>query len=342
MKRFVQIHMLTSYPPSNLNRDDLGRPKSAVMGGAQRLRISSQSLKRAWRTSDGFMESVKGHVGTRTKELGNQVAERLADAVGTKKAQEWAKEIAAVFGKLKKNSTEIEQLAHLSPEEMRAVDDLVTRLAEERKKPQPEDLELLRAEHSAVDIAMFGRMLAARPVYNVEAAVQVSHAITVHDAAVEDDYFTAVDDLNRGDEDRGAAHVGEAEFGAGLFYTYICVDTGQLLDNLEDEELAARSIRALATAAATVPPGGKQNSFASRAYAMYMLAEKGEAQPRSLAAAFLKPVRGTDHLGDAIAAIEHTRQQLDQAYGGDGTSYTMNVSTGEGTLSELVDFCVSE
>ena len=67
MSEFIQLHMLVSYPPSNLNRDDLGRPKTAVMGGTQRLRISSQSLKRAWRTSDIFSKSLEGHIGIRTK-----------------------------------------------------------------------------------------------------------------------------------------------------------------------------------------------------------------------------------------------------------------------------------
>ena len=77
MSRFIQLHLLTSYPPSNLNRDDLGRPKTAMMGGEPRLRISSQSLKRAWRTSDIFKTALENHIGTRTKKMGREIFERL-------------------------------------------------------------------------------------------------------------------------------------------------------------------------------------------------------------------------------------------------------------------------
>ena len=102
MSTFVQLHLLTSYPPACLNRDDLNRPKTAVMGGVQRLRISSQSLKRAWRTSDSFKDALDGHIGTRTKEMGLRVYKRLQDAgVAEKASKEWAQKIAVQFGKLK-------------------------------------------------------------------------------------------------------------------------------------------------------------------------------------------------------------------------------------------------
>src|SRR4029450_4570175 len=102
MSTFVQVHLLTSYPPACLNRDDLNRPKTAVMGGVQRLRVSSQSLKRAWRTSDTFKEALSGYIGTRTKEMGLRVYEHLQRAgVAEKSAKEWAQKIADRFGKPK-------------------------------------------------------------------------------------------------------------------------------------------------------------------------------------------------------------------------------------------------
>ena len=102
MKRFIQLHILTSYPPANLNRDDLGRPKTAKMGGVDRLRVSSQSLKRHWRTSDLFQSALQGHLGQRTKLLGKRVFDQMVEqGVPEKKAVAWAKEIAAVFGKSK-------------------------------------------------------------------------------------------------------------------------------------------------------------------------------------------------------------------------------------------------
>lgn len=341
MTHFVQIHLLTSYPPANLNRDDLGRPKTAIMGGVPRLRVSSQSLKRAWRTSDSFQTALAGHIGTRTKEIGPRVERRLIEAgFKEKDAREAASTIAEVFGKLKKDSAEIEQLAHFSPEEFAAVDALADRLAAERRGPTDEELKLLRKTHRAADIAMFGRMLAASPEFNADAAVQVAHAITVHRAAVEDDFFTAVDDLNTRQDDMGAGHVGEAEFGAGLFYLYLCVNRSLLEDNLQgDEDLAARTIRALLEAAAKVAPSGRQNSFASRAWASYIQVERGEQQPRSLSVAFLKPVRGDDVLTSAVDALDGTLRNMDAVYGpAADTRMHVNASKGEGSFEALLDF----
>jgi CRISPR system Cascade subunit CasC len=347
MARFIQLHLLTSYPPANLNRDDLGRPKTAVMGGANRLRVSSQCLKRNWRVSDIFKEALGRHVGTRTKRMGPDVYERLVEGGRTEnQAEKATKAIVDQFGDLesKKKHYLHKQVVHYSPAELEAIDNLVETLTDEQRDPEDEELELLREEHSAVDVAMFGRMLASTPKYNVEAAVQVAHALTVHEAVVEDDFFTAVDDLNDGRADSGSAHMGVTEFGAGLFYIYICIDRAQLVANLqEDEELAERAIHALTEAAAKVAPSGKQNSFGSRAYASIILAEKGDQQPRSLSVAFLKPVnsRGNDDglLALATSALEETRQNMDKSYGAcSDDHYTLNAAIGEGSLEGLQQF----
>jgi CRISPR system Cascade subunit CasC len=354
MSRFIQLHVLTSYPPSNVNRDDTGRPKTALMGDAMRLRISSQSLKRAWRKSDRFETALAGHLGTRTKMMGIEVYKDLeAAGVPAKDAREWAKAIAACFGKLKSakkvendEDLQIEQLAHFSPEEKAAIDALVKRCAERKSKPTNAELELLTKPRTAVDIAMFGRMLADSPGYNVEAAVQVAHAITVHRAAVEDDYFSAVDDLNRGLEDRGAGHIGERGFGAGLYYLYVCINCTLLLDNLDgDKSLAAKALEALVHAVTQVSPTGMQNSHASRAYASYVLAEKGEQQPRSLVQSFLKPVKAFDDedmFEKAVRAIQTRCENFDTVYGPCADARcTINVETAQGSLAELVSFVQS-
>lgn len=349
MARFVQLHLLTNYPPSNLNRDDTGRPKSALVGDAMRLRISSQSQKRAWRTSDAFEEALAGHIGTRTKMLGKEAFEALKRAGAAEKtAREWARSIAACFGKPKSEKKtendedlEIEQLAHVSPEERAAVDGLVKVCAERGSAPTDDELSLLRKPQRAVDIAMFGRMLADSPEFNMEAAVQVSHAITVHKSAVEDDYFSAIDDLNR--EASGASHIGERGYGAGLFYLYLCINRELLKENLGgDESLTAKALEALIHAVTKVSPTGMQNSFASRAYASYVLAEKGDQQPRSLVEAFLKPIKpfaDEDMLGKAIRAIEKRRDNFDAVYGACADArYAINIDTGEGRLADLVKF----
>ena len=349
MSRFVQLHLLTNYPPSNLNRDDTGRPKSALVGDATRLRVSSQSQKRAWRTSDAFEIALAGHLGTRTKRIGKEAFDALKQAgVAEKAAREWAKVIAACFGKAKSDKKtendedlEIEQLAHISPEERAAVDALVKLCAERGSEPAKDELSLLRKPRKAVDIAMFGRMLADSPEFNMEAAVQVSHAITVHKSAVEDDYFSAIDDLTRGES--GASHIGERGYGAGLFYLYLCINRELLKENLGgDEALTGKALEALIHAVTKVSPTGMQNSFASRAYASYVMAEKGDQQPRSLVQAFLKPVKpfeDEDMLEKAVKAIEKRRDNFDTVYGACADArYTLNVDAGEGRLPDLVTF----
>ncbi len=358
MDRFVQLHLLTAYPPANLNRDDLGRPKTAIFGGHPRLRISSQSLKRAWRTSDVFQEALTGHVGVRTRRKGVEVYGKLvARGVAPGDALRWAWKIAGVFGKPSATAKQIEQavktgdeaeaedllaiqqLAHFGPEEDAAIDALVATLAERRTEPTEEELHLLRAKPGAADIALFGRMLADAPAFNQEAAAQVAHAISVNAVQVEDDFFTAVDDLNPGTEDVGAGHMGEIEFGAGVFYLYVCVDRRLLVDNLDgDEELARRAVRALTEAAATVAPRGKQATFASRARASYILAERGDSQPRNLAVAFLDPARRNPLLDNAVKALQETRQRMDAVYGDALPSCEMNAVAGTGSLAEVLDF----
>ncbi|CAM3346622.1 conserved hypothetical protein (Similar to unknown protein YgcJ of Escherichia coli) [Xenorhabdus nematophila ATCC 19061] len=342
MSQFIQLHLLTSYPPANLNRDDLGRPKTAKMGGTERLRISSQSLKRHWRVSDLFQAALAEHLGFRTKRFGFQVYQRLLNGgVKEKQAAEWATTIAEVFGKNKKDEPlEIEQLAHISPKEKEMTFALADKLIAENRAPTKEELQLLSREQIAVDMALFGRMLASSPAYSVEAACQVAHAISVHNVAVEDDYFTAVDDLNNGKSDTGSAHIGEAGFAAALFYSYICINKSLLLENLAgNEALANKAIAALVEAAVKVAPSGKQNSFGSRAYASYVLAEKGEYQPRSLSVAFLRPIVGEDQATSAISALENQVENFDKVYGACAdTRYSISAVTGEGSFAELVQF----
>jgi len=351
MSRFIQLHLLTAYPPANLNRDDQGSPKTAKMGGYDRLRVSSQCLKRTWRTSDLFQAAMSDHLGTRTKLLGIDIYNQLiAGGIKEKDAKDWTKAIAWVFGALKKAEKdkpladiEIEQLVHVSPAEQQTMKTLTEKLIAEQRAPDVDELKLLRLNEQAVDIALFGRMLASSPAFNIEAACQVAHAISVHPVVIEDDYFTAVDDLNNGLEDMGAAHIGETRFAAGLFYSYICINRELLVKNLDgNEELANKAIRALTEAAVKVAPEGKQNSFASRAYASYVLAEKGDQQPRSLSVAYLKPINhreNEDFIADSITAIIKQKDSFDKVYGACAdTRYELNAPKEQGTLVDLLDF----
>lgn len=393
MSRFVQLHLLTAYPPANLNRDDQGSPKTAQMGGYDRLRVSSQCLKRTWRTSDLFTKAMIGHKGQRTKLFGLEIYKLLIHGgVSQENAANWATAIAGVFGKNRKvlseselkklladdkkrqefevklrkrwvsricegfnfnsltieelnqmEGVEIEQLAFVTQEELEIVKNLVNTLINRDTSPEQNELDVLRNTTESVDVALWGRMLADSPRKNIEAACQVAHAISVHPVVIEDDYFTAVDDLNNGLEDMGAAHIGETRFAAGLFYSYICINRELLIKNLDNnEELANKAIRALTETAVKVAPEGKQNSFASRAYASYVLAEKGDQQPRSLSVAYLKPINrhdNEDFIADAVNAIIEQKDSFDTVYGTCADSrYELNVPQRRGKLDELLDF----
>jgi CRISPR system Cascade subunit CasC len=356
MTTFLQLHALTAYAPSNLNRDDSGRPKTAEFGGRLRLRISSQSLKRAWRTSPTFFDRLTGHLGERTARIGEEVRDHLlGKGAAADQAEVIARAIAEHFGKLNDESgadgdpARTRQLAFVSPDERARALALAESALKTGKEAKFEAKELLGRADGAVDIAMFGRMLADNPGYNRDAAVQVAHAITTHAALVEDDYYVAVDDLKSeaAGDDAGSQFIGVQEFGAGLFYLYVCIDVDQLVSNLNgNTELARRGIAALVETLATTAPRGKQASFASRARASYLLVERGSQQPRSLAAAFLKPVDAKrDASGDVVRAsidrLTAFRSNLDAVYGATSDAVSEMQATAEaasGTLAAIVEF----
>lgn len=344
MSKFLQLHFLTPYPPSNPNRDDLGRPKTAMLGGTTRQRISSQAIKRAIRTSDVFVNSLTGHTGSRTQRIGEVVQEHLV-AAGTDAARalEIAREVGGAFGKMKTSGAQTEQLAFISPEEREKALSFADALASGDPLPEKKVLAkmLLQMADGAADIAMFGRMLADNPGFNRAAAVQVSHALTTNSVAIEDDYYTAVDDLKTAEDDAGAGFIGEAGFGAGVYYLYICVDRALLLKNLNgDTALAQTALEALVRAAATTGPSGKRNSFANHVRAEVILAEKGDAQPRTLANAFLKPIGKGDQTALSATALLEKRADFARLYGQDWQEDILLQVGREGsaTLDEVAAF----
>lgn len=350
MSRFLQLHLLTAYPPSNPNRDDIGRPKSAMLGGHPRLRISSQALKRAIRDNADFREALAGSLGDRTQRLGETIAAHVTAKGGTEdQATEIARQVAAAFGKLKKsgddNPTRIEQLAFISPDERALALELAEQIMAGEEPPTDKELakRTLRKADGAADIAMFGRMLADSPDFNRDAAVQVAHAITTSRVEIEDDFYTAVDDLKTPAEDAGAGFIGEAGFGAGVFYLYICVDRALLLENLAgDAGLAAKALGAFVRAAATASPSGKKNSFANHVRAEFVLAELGDAQPLSLASAFVNPIGAGDQVVLSRDRMLELRKNFAAAYGKGWTDErVLDVRAGGSTLEELAEFAAA-
>ncbi len=311
MRRFIEIHLIQNFAPSNLNRDDTGAPKDAIFGGFRRARVSSQCLKRAMRlfAHENLLVAPE-HQGVRTKKLRLVLEEKLAARDRTEAGQRIEAALASAGLQLKEDG-KTQYLLFLGNAEIEAFADLVDRRWDElssgdktagekkSKKDAKADAspELARAAKAilnggkAVDIALFGRMLADLPAVNQDAACQVAHAISTHRVERDFDYFTAVDDMGAADE-TGAGMIGQIEFNSATFYRYAVIDYEKLTANLHgDRELAQAALKAFVQASARALPTGKQNTFAAHNPPAFVGVSLRHAGPMNLANAFEKPVR---------------------------------------------------
>jgi len=335
----VELHVIQSFAPSNLNRDDTGAPKDADFGGVRRARISSQSLKRAMRRAFAEADLVPTELrATRTKRVVGLIAEHIAAAgEGTAEAGRLAEAVLEAGG-IRTADGEVGALMFLGQEEIAALARLAlghrdALLAGPVAEPEPasgrgrrraaglpdlkrEVTEAVRSGRS-VDVALFGRMIAELPAGNVDAAAQVAHAISTHRVELDFDYYTAMDDLARSDES-GAAMVDTVEFNAATYYRYLSLDTSALATTLGDPDRTRLALEAFVRAAIVAEPSGKQNSFAAHNPPSYVLAVVREAGNWSLANAFLRPVRASsDHdlVEASVEALETYWERLAQMYG---------------------------
>ena len=323
MGKFLQVHLLTPYPASNPNRDDSGRPKTMLVGGVLRQRISSQAIKRAVRLSPLFSEQLNGMaLGVRSQRIGEQIHQRLGDAHPTLDPDEQlriSRTVAEVFGKIKADDDDkplhTEQLSFVSPSEIEAATALAEQMATSKKEPPSLREHILGDSDHSVDVALFGRMLADSPEYNCEAACEVAHAFTTGRAALAEDYYTAIDDLKQPEEDAGAGFIGATVFGTGVYYLYAAVDLDLLVANLAgDRGLAAQAAAAFVSTLAQVTPSGKRKAFAHRTVAHYIRATVGHQQPMSLYQAFEQPV-DPPQLSPAVEALTGAVARISRAYG---------------------------
>ena len=319
-----EIHMLKNYPPTNLNRDDTGAPKTCVFGGVTRGRISSQCLKRSWRTSELFKSEIgEENLGIRTRKLPALIAERLLEmGVSADYVQAVTPKITG-FGNKDGKETEDNRTAQIiffAPEDIEAAASAVKEKLDACKSIK--DVEKLKAKELektikgadvrpiTVDIALFGRMVTCDAFRDVEAAMQVAQAISTGKVCVESDYFTAMDDLLRGEtiEEKGAGHINDTDFNASCYYIYASLDTDALWENLkyseDSDEIVKKALPALLRAMAFTDPGGKQNSFAGHVLPSTVLVEcKTKKVPTSLVNAFVKPVAAADPVEESIRRL---------------------------------------
>jgi CRISPR system Cascade subunit CasC len=332
-KKFIEIHMLQNYAPSNLNRDDTGSVKDCTFGGYPRARISSQCRKRSIRTSEFFQEALQDKLGERTKFLPEEIKKYLINEKKFSKdvATKWAEKFMSIGKSDKKGGNEEEketkkkkedvkedailqtaQLMFYGKEELNKIIDWIVKNknSEIPDKIEPKDIQKAISELKTkpVDIALFGRMTTLEAFEDVNAACQVSHAISVNQFSTDFDYFTAVDDLsNKYREDSGSAHLGETEFTSSCFYQYYAIDYDAFVQSIGDAQLAKSAIAAFLKAATLSHPTGKQNSFAAHNPAHFIGIEiKSKKIPTNLANAFIKPVKPTN----STSLIEEASNKL--------------------------------
>lgn len=324
-RTIVDIHVVQTVPPSNINRDDTGSPKSAVYGGVRRARVSSQAWKRATRDAfDGLLD--RSELGVRTKQVVELVAERITERAPelAERAVELATAVLKAAGvtlkapRNKKDAPEeSEFLLFLSNHQVDGLAELAVEAAGEQEPRIDKAAAKGRAdrEHS-VDVALFGRMLANLPDLNVEAAAQVAHAISVHAVANEYDYFTAVDDHKAADvtEDAGAGMIGTVEFNSATLYRYANVDVDRLHATLGDATATRRAVEAFVRAFVTSMPTGKQNTFANRTLPDAVLVVARETQPINLAGAYEEAIRDGEKGGRVTGAVARLARHADELH----------------------------
>jgi len=378
----IQIHILQNYAPANLNRDDTGSPKDAIFGGTRRGRISSQCLKRSIRKSTAFAEAFGATelLGVRTKQLPTLIRQELqtlgADDQMVQAIMERVAEIGRESGKAKPEEDTEPASVEGEPE---AETDVVTKqlifIGRDELQPMAQKLidlykqygvkkwsdkklkigeitkELGRSMPRSIDIAMFGRMTTSEAFEDVQAAVQVAHALSTNALAQEFDYYTAVDDLSN---ESGAGMIGDVEFNSSTYYKYLNVHWEKLVENLGNDLVAARqAVKALVEAAATAQPSGKQNSFAAHSLPDLVLLEvRDKNLPVSYANAFVKPVRpnGDESLMDASTTkLADYMGRAIKTYNLSGTraftalqDYVLPEATAQASLADLQQWLVEQ
>ncbi|MBT2234436.1 type I-E CRISPR-associated protein Cas7/Cse4/CasC [Nonomuraea sp. NEAU-A123] len=313
---YIDVHIIQTVPPANLNRDDQGNPKEAYFGGHRRARVSSQAWKRATRTSFAKHAPQQDHA-TRTKRIVAELAKRLAARTGlaAEQAARLSTALLEPLGiKAGKKAGDTAYLLFFGYRQLEDIIDLVAGQADDLAALEDEQLakavkdlpvaEKLQTGHP-MDVALFGRMVADIPSLNVDAATQVAHALSTHAVELEFDYYTAVDDENL-KEETGAGMIGTIGFNSATLYRYATIGLPQLISNLGDSDAALTAVDAFIEHFARSIPSGHQNSFAHRTLPSLLAVVVRQDQPVNLVSAYEKPLVASDD-GEGLAAESAVR-----------------------------------
>lgn len=331
---YVDVHALQTVPPSCVNRDDTGSPKSAVYGGMTRARVSSQSWKRAMRLM--FREFLPSEeLAMRTKKIVGMVAEEIRKLDESADSYALAQRILENAGlKIKSVEKGTDALFFMSVAQAKALAKLAVQDSESTNEKLSKEAKV-KAQSAlknspGIDVALFGRMVADDPSLNTDACAQVAHSISTHKVSNEYDYFTAVDDLSE-EDNAGASHIGTVEFNSSTLYRYATVAVHELHKQLGDDtvEAVGKFVRAFVCSM----PTGKQNTFANRTLPDAILVTLRTDQPINFIGAFEKPVPASDEgyvTGSAKRLVAHAAN----VYGTFARKPEISLVTGD-LLSEL-------
>lgn len=346
----IDVHVLQTVPPSCLNRDDTGAPKSALYGGVRRARVSSQSWKRATRRYFNEHLAESSGRGVRTRKLPEMFVKRLTARLGERATDERVRIVdlantasAVLVGvkpdRLKKMATsedpvDLDYALFISASAIdAAVDQLVA--AFDGADLDHEALTQAMGRAHSLDVALFGRMIADTPELNVDAACQVAHAISTHRVGAEFDFFTTVDDL-AGEDETGAAMMGYVEFNSATLYRYATVSLGRLADNLGDADAVAPGVRAFLEGFAKSLPTGHQNTFAAMTLPDVVFVALRDDQPISLVGAFEAPVDAVGgFVADSARRMAMHAKDVDDLYGTPRVNGWASYTSAAGDLSGI-------
>lgn len=307
IRLYLDIHAIQTLPPSNINRDDTGSPKTALYGGVRRARVSSQSWKRAIRTY--FNDNgIEANVGVRTLNVVDYIANKIIDKnnqVTMEAAIKMVEDMLNAVGIKLTKEHKVKALFFLGDEQ-------ANKLAEAAIKGLKDKNELKEILNSnpSVDIALFGRMVADDPSLNEDASCQVAHAISTHAVQNEFDFYTAIDDLSPEDS-AGAGMLGNIEYNSSTVYRYANIAIHELLGQLDSKESTINTIKLFVEAFSNSLPTGKINTFANQTIPDALVVTLREDRPINAVSAFEEPVRS--HEGFSKKSIVRLSEELKKA-----------------------------
>lgn len=328
---FLDVHAIQTVPPSNINRDDTGSPKTAQYGGVTRARVSSQSWKKAIRQY--FLEyGDLNNVGIRSLEIVRYVAEKIleiGDTILPEEAMKMAEKAINDAG-VKTKGGKTEALFFISSKQ---AENLAKAAIEE--DVEKAELQKMLKEDPAIDIALFGRMVANDPKLNEDASSQFAHAISTHGVQTEFDFFTATDDFSSA-TDAGAGMLGTVEYNSSTLYRYANVAVHEFSKQITDKTSVINALKLFIEAFTKSMPTGKINTFANQTLPQALLVCLRNDRPVSLVSAFEKPIRSKDgYVEKSIQRLEKEYESVQQWLDAPLYSYSLGMPNFAGNQTSL-------